>query len=73
MLLMPANTLPEGSNWSYELKLDGYRALAVKSSGKVRLRSRNDKDFNTRYPAVANALGALPDDTVVDGEKVALD
>lgn len=70
---MPATALPEGADWSYELKLDGYRALAIKSGGGVRFRSRNDKDFNARYPAVAKALAALPDKTVVDGEVVALD
>ena len=73
MLLTPAKRLPEGPNWSYELKLDGFRALAIKSGGRVQLRSRNNKDFNGRYPAVAAALGALPDDTVVDGEVIALD
>jgi len=73
MLLAPARTLPEGKNWSYELKLDGYRALAVKSDGRVQLRSRNNKDFSVRYQAVARALAALPDETVVDGEIVALD
>ena len=73
MLLRPAPTLPEGANWAYELKLDGYRAPAVKTDGKVHLRSRNNKDFNTRYPAVARALATLPDDTVIDGEVVALD
>ena len=31
MLLLPARTLPEGVNWAYELKLDGYRALAIKT------------------------------------------
>jgi hypothetical protein len=54
-------------------KLDGYRALAIKAGGKVHLRSRNDNDFNLRYPAVVQALGALPEETVIDGEVVALD
>jgi ATP-dependent DNA ligase len=62
-----------GKEWQYELKLDGYRALALKSGGKVSLRSRNDNDFNSRYPGIVNALAAMPDDTVIDGEVVALD
>jgi len=73
MLLMPAETLPEGQRWTYQLKLDGYRALGIKTGGEVRLRSRNDKDFNGKYPAIARALAALPDETAVDGEVVALD
>jgi len=73
MLLLPAATLPEGPTWAYELKLDGYRAIAIKSDGRASLRSRNNKDFNGRYPAVAKALAALPDETVIDGEVVALD
>jgi len=40
MLLMPVPTLPEGANWAYELKLDGYRAIAFKSDGRMSLRSR---------------------------------
>jgi ATP-dependent DNA ligase len=72
MLLLRTEQLPEGVQWTYELKLDGFRALAVKTGGQVRLRSRNDKDFNERYPAVVKALAALPDE-VIDGEIVAMD
>src|SRR5580704_16417232 len=73
MLLLRTERLPEGPDWLYELKLDGYRALAIKAGGKVQLRSRNDKDFNARYPGLAKPLGSMPDETVLDGEVVALD
>jgi DNA ligase D-like protein (predicted ligase) len=73
MLLLRSSELPEGPAWVYELKLDGYRAIAFKSMGRVHLRSRNDKDFNGSYPAIAKALASLPDETVIDGEVVALD
>ena len=58
MLLLPTDKLPEGEGWLYEVKFDGYRALAIKSGGQVRLRSRNDKDFTKRYPGVVAALHA---------------
>jgi bifunctional non-homologous end joining protein LigD len=73
MLLQPAEKLSEGGVWLYELKLDGFRAEAIKSGGQVHLRSRNDKDFNGKYPAIVQALAAMPDETVIDGEIVALD
>src|SRR2546425_9824389 len=72
MLLQRTDSLPEGANWAYEVKLDGYRALAIKTSGRVQLRSRHNKDFNTKYPAIVSALGTLPDETAIDGEAVAL-
>ena len=65
--------LPAGPAWAYELKLDGYRAIAFKTSDRVHLKSRNGKDFAQRYPALIRALEALPDETVIDGELVALD
>jgi bifunctional non-homologous end joining protein LigD len=73
MLLLPSSELPDGAAWLYELKLDGYRAIAFKSAGEVHLRSRNDSDFNRKYPAILKALSAIPDETVIDGEIVATD
>jgi DNA ligase D-like protein (predicted ligase) len=73
MLLLRKESLPDSSGWLYEIKLDGYRAIAFKSGGKVQLRSRNDNDFSTRYPAITKALSSMPDETVIDGEVVALD
>ena len=73
MLLLRTEKLPEGDEWSYEIKLDGYRAIAFKKGGKVQLHSRNDNDFGARYPSVVEALRDMPDNTVLDGEVVALD
>jgi bifunctional non-homologous end joining protein LigD len=74
MLLLKTEALPDdGARWIYELKLDGYRAIAFKTGGTLHLRSRNDNDFAKRYAAVVRGLKGLPDETVVDGEVVAFD
>jgi DNA ligase D-like protein (predicted ligase) len=74
MLLLRTDSLPnDGSRWQYQLKLDGYRAIAFKTGGKVLLRSRNDNDFSLRYADVVKGLAKLPDETVLDGEVIALD
>jgi bifunctional non-homologous end joining protein LigD len=65
--------LPEGSRWIYEIKLDGYRAIGVKTSREAILYSRNGKNFNKRFPQIVEAIRDLPADTVIDGEVVALD
>src|ERR1700674_1007456 len=74
MLLLRTDGLPnDGDRWAYQLKLDGYRAIAFKTGGKIHLRSRNDKDFSIRYSDVVKGLAKLPDETVIDGEVIALD
>jgi bifunctional non-homologous end joining protein LigD len=55
MLAVAVTKLPEGPAWTYELKFDGYRALGVKANGKVRLLSRNGKDFTKRFASIAKA------------------
>ncbi len=65
---------PAQSGWLYELKFDGYRALALKNGDEVQLLSSNGKDFSARFPEIAEAVAALPSRTAIfDGEIVALD
>jgi DNA ligase D-like protein (predicted ligase) len=68
------DTLPEGDDWSYELKLDGYRALVIKDGARIQLRSRTGKDLTAAYRSVATAASRLNAvQAVVDGEIVAVD
>ena len=59
--------------WLFEIKWDGYRALAEVKGGAVRLYSRNDKTLNAQFPPIAEALAGLPFDALLDGEIVVLD
>ena len=72
---MPSGvSLPEGAEWTYEIKLDGYRAQALCNGEQTRLLSRNGKDLGQRFPALVRELGrAIPQGSVLDGELVALD
>ena len=72
-LIISAERPPEGREWRYELKLDGYRAIGRRSGRSAQLWSRNQKDFTRRFAAVAKGIADLPNDTVIDGEIVALD
>jgi bifunctional non-homologous end joining protein LigD len=66
--------LPRGDEWIYELKWDGYRALALKHADDVRLLSLKEKDLTSDFAAVAEAVRRVSADTaVIDGEIVAVD
>lgn len=59
--------------WLYELKWDGYRAIAAKHEGVSELYSRSDTDFSSHYPPILEAIRALTHDVIIDGEIVVLD
>ena len=73
MYAKPVPRPPAGA-WSYEIKFDGYRAIALKGGDEVRLLSRNQKDLSKKFAPVTNALAELDcRDAILDGEVVALD
>jgi bifunctional non-homologous end joining protein LigD len=66
-------SVPSG-NWIYEIKFDGYRALALRGGSETRVLSRNQKNLGGKFPEVKDSTAALDiDDAIIDGEIVALD
>lgn len=64
----------DGAEWLFEIKWDGYRAIAFIADGKVRLVSRNQNDLTPRYPELKDMAKFIPAKTaILDGEVVALD
>lgn len=75
MLAVLGSSLPQGSDWLYEVKWDGYRALCFLESGKVRMVSRRGNAMNAQFPEIAAALSQVikAESAIVDGEIVAFD
>jgi DNA ligase D-like protein (predicted ligase) len=73
MECLPVTRLPEAPEWTYEIKLDGFRLKAVKNSSRTALYSRRGNLLNKKFQYIADALKTLPDSTILDGEIVALD
>jgi bifunctional non-homologous end joining protein LigD len=71
MQCKPVAALPVGEKWTFEIKFDGYRCVALKSGREVTLFSRHKKVLNKRFPGVVDALASLDGDFVLDGEVVA--
>ena len=65
---------PAGQGWIHEIKHDGFRILARRDKGRVRLFRRNGYDFTARFPKIAAAVESLPMwSCVVDGEAIVVD
>ncbi|HWM91362.1 MAG TPA: DNA ligase D [Thermoanaerobaculia bacterium] len=64
---------PRGTEWVHELKFDGYRVLCELKDGKVRIITRNGKDWTDRFGPIAEAIAALPaKEALLDGEAAVL-
>jgi ATP-dependent DNA ligase len=73
---LPTKTdkLPSGGEWLHEIKHDGFRIIARKSNGRVRLYSRPGNDFTRRFPLILDALARLRwRSCIINGEAVACD
>jgi bifunctional non-homologous end joining protein LigD len=65
---------PDGGNWSYELKYDGFRAVVAIAGDDIAMLSRNELDLAPRFPRTFQALHKLEaKELVIDGEVVVLD
>ena len=75
MLASLDTRVPHGEGWTFEVKFDGYRALAYLRGGECRLVSRNGNDLTGRFPEIARALvkAVKSPNAVVDGEVTRVD
>ena len=73
MECLSAQKLPIGEQWTYEIKLDGFRVEAVRTQDHVVLYSKQGKLLTSQFMPIALELEKLPTDTVIDGELGALD
>jgi ATP-dependent DNA ligase len=70
-LAKSARELPEGEEWRYEPKFDGFRTIVFRDGDEVQLQSRNGRPMNRYFPDVVEQVLALPHDRLVlDGEMI---
>lgn len=65
--------VPLGPEWIHEFKYDGFRLMNRKAGGKVQIWTRPGNERSKDFTAVREAIAALPDGTVIDGEAVVED
>src|SRR5215813_6520352 len=74
MLATLVRALPQGSQWEYELKLDGYRLQAIRDGDQVRLYSRRGNDFTKKFARIATRVSNIKASSfILDGEAVAVE
>ena len=70
----PANSPPTGPKWIHEIKHDGFRIMAQRADGRVRLLTRKGTNFSNRFPQIVAAVTVLPvRSCLIDGEAVVCD
>lgn len=68
------NDIPKGKNWMFEIKYDGYRILSFVENDKVKLVTRNNNDYTSKFSKIQNVLLKIKEDNfVLDGEMVSFD
>jgi ATP-dependent DNA ligase len=67
----PVGRLPDGAHLVFDVKLDGWRCLTFVGD-QVVLQARSGRLVTTQFPEVLDALAALPEGTILDGEVVAV-
>jgi len=70
MLASPGAEVFNDPDWIYELKYDGYRAIAEVHEGKVSLYSRNGINLNEKFSPIVKALKDVEHEVILDGEVV---
>ena len=72
MLAKESTEVFDSKEWIYEIKWDGYRAIAEVLPKEIKLYSRNGNDFSQNYPLIAEELKKIKHEAVLDGEIVVL-
>jgi ATP-dependent DNA ligase len=73
MLCSASESLPIGTDWTYEPKLDGFRGLLIRHGSRVDLRSRNDKSLAAYFPEIVRAANEYLPRPAVHPGRVAVD
>jgi bifunctional non-homologous end joining protein LigD len=74
MLATISNKVPEGGDWVYEIKWDGFRGICFLEGGKLRVISRNGRALNQNFPELEDTAKNISAETaILDGEIVAFD